>query len=326
LREIYFILTIDTEEDQWGISYEESTTENIKCLTDLQRLLDSYNIKPSYLVDYPVVADDSALEVLFKIIEDGACEIGAHLHPWNTPPITEEKNNKNSMMANLPYELQLQKIDYLTKYIEQRLGIIPKCFRAGRFALGKETVKALIDCGYAVDTSVTPFTSWECYEGPSFMGAPFTPYTLDGNGKITSSSENGKIIEVPVTIGYNRWPFERWQRLDEILEKFPRWLHTRSIMRRSNLLRKTWLSPEMETAESMLQLSKVVCDHGIKVLNMTFHSNSLVPGLGPFIRNGNDLSGFYNELITYFRGLDRLAEVKPIFLSDVIELMCEGKI
>jgi hypothetical protein len=326
LGKIYFILTIDTEEDQWGISKEKSTTQNIKFLTDLQRVLNDNNIKPTYLVDYPVVADHLAVEILSKIIQDGSCEIGAHLHPWNTPPFVEEMNNRNTMMVNLPSELQLKKISYLTKYIEENLGTRPICFRAGRFGLGKETVKALIDCGYLVDSSVTPFTSWECYEGPSFLNAPFSPYYIDNENIVTKTIREQQILEVPITIGYNRWPFERWQVLDVILEKSPGWLHIRGLIGRSNILRKIWLSPEMETAKNMLKLSKILCNHGIKVLNMTFHSNSLIPGLGPFIRNDNDLSRFYNEIAAYFRGLNRLGEVKPIFLSNVMELMCEGKI
>jgi hypothetical protein len=41
-----------------------------------------------------------------EIVAEGGGEIGAHLHPWNTPPLREEFTEANTMLKNLPPELQ----------------------------------------------------------------------------------------------------------------------------------------------------------------------------------------------------------------------------
>lgn len=185
------------------------------------------------------------------------------------------------MMANLPYKVQLQKIDYLTKCIEKCMGGRPKCFRAGRFGLGQDTVRALVECDYEVDSSVTPFASWECQEEPFLSDWPVSPYYIGSENNGNTPVHKGQILEVPVTIGYNRWPFEKWHRLDVKIGKYPRWLPARSIMSKCGILRKISLCPETEGGNKMLHLRKILCDHGIRFLNMTFHSTSLVPGWGP---------------------------------------------
>jgi len=258
-------------------------------------------------------------------MENGFCEIGAHLHPWNTPPFLEEKNNKNTMIGNLPYDVQARKIRALTGQIEKRFGTKPKCFRAGRFGLGKETVGSLIDHGYLVDTSVTPFTSWECYEGPSFLKSPFRPFLLDKDGNMTTCADAQKIIEVPITIGYNRWPFEKYVKLDKFFDKTPKFLHARGMASRLNYLKKICLMPEVDSANNMLNLTKLLLDHRMRILNMTFHSNSLVPGLTPFVRNENDLNTFYGRIETYLKKLKELVDLKPIALSEAGSLFLRGE-
>src|SRR5207302_1313460 len=105
----------------------------------------------------------------------------AHLHPWNTPPLDEPFVPRNSMLANLPARLQLAKVERLTDTLRRAFDAAPVSFRAGRYALGPETVAALIRCGYRVDSSVTPYVSWEGFDdGPSFVGAPLGPYRLGG--------------------------------------------------------------------------------------------------------------------------------------------------
>lgn len=326
MRKAYLVVTIDTEEDQWGMSAEKPTLSNINSLPELQRYFDEENILPTYLVSYPVATDDFAVEILLKILLKGKCEIGAHLHPWNCPPLFEEVNEQNTMLTNLPYELQLLKIITITQCINSRFGRKPKVFRAGRWGIGKETIKALIECGYATDTSVTPFTSWECYNGPSFINAPNMPYYLDLEGNVSLSYSHKemidrKIYEVPVTIGFNRWPFKKWQKVHLTLNIFPAFLHFNGILHRSHLLRKIWLSPEIDNANNMLILTKIVLENGGKILNMNFHSNSLTPGMGPFVKNEYDLAKFRSNLKTYFKGIREIAEITPVFLSNVRDLM-----
>ena len=312
---VYLVVTIDTEEDQWGPGSGNVTVKNMSCIPRLQSLFDGYGILPTYLVSLPVAANDEAIKTLNSILDDGHCEIGSHLHPWNTPPIREEITNTSTMLSNLPYELQVEKLAHLTDFLEHRTGQRPRSFRAGRWGLNNETFRALIAYGYAVDSSVTPFVSWKAYRGPAFDEMPFVPFLMREARKDAGNNGYGSLVEVPATIGYNRWPFRRCRQLEKKLHRLPSRFHAKGLAAKSNILRKIWLSPEIDSAINMIALSRLLIKHGIRVLNVTFHSSSLMPGLTPFVTSGNALEKFYKRLTDYFDGLYRLAEVKPMVLS-----------
>ena len=322
---VYLVVTIDTEEDQWGLTGEEATVRNISHIPRLQSLFDRYGIIPTYLVSFPVAKNDKAMSSLRSILNDGRCEIGCHLHPWNTPPIKGAITNKSTMLSNLPYELQLAKITHLTEAIAHQTGRPPTSFRAGRWGLGKDTLHALISCNYKVDSSITPFVSWESYEGPSFKSVPVVPFIVRGSQEITSSNGKHSILELPVTIGYNRAPFEKSHHLENRLGGLPSWLHARGLAKRLGILKKIWLSPETEDAEKMLVLSRALIKHGGRVLNMTFHSNSLIPGFTPFVTSQNQLKIFYDRLEAYFDGLNSLANIKSVCMSRMADIIEDGE-
>ncbi len=323
VHKTYLVVTIDTEEDQWGPHDGETSVINLSSIPRLQSLFDSYGVMPTYLVSYPVASDNGSSAILRGILNSGRCEIGTHLHPWNTPPVREEATSRNSMLGNLPYELQYEKVVSITEFLTSRFGARPTSFRTGRWGLGKETIKALISCGYLVDSSVTPFISWEAYDGPSFVSAPFEPYFIDSAGKILVESKNDAILEIPATVGYSRWPFKRLRLAEGILERMPSCLHAAGLASRLNIVRKIWLEPEMETSRNMDLLSRVLLGRGVGVLNMFFHSNSLVPGFTPFINSEADLDEFYRRLSTFFRDLLAHAEVTSTTLSRVGESIRE---
>ena len=67
-------------------------------------------VRPIYLVDWPIVADDGAVDILAPAQAAGRCEIGAQLHPWVTPPHDEPVDARNSYTGNLPPALQRAKM------------------------------------------------------------------------------------------------------------------------------------------------------------------------------------------------------------------------
>jgi hypothetical protein len=87
-----FIITIDTEEDDWGsFNTTGQSLRNIEQIPRLQSLFDEYKVRPTYVITYPVATDKTTLGILKRIAEDDKCEIGVHCHPWNTPPFMEKK-------------------------------------------------------------------------------------------------------------------------------------------------------------------------------------------------------------------------------------------
>jgi hypothetical protein len=314
-----FVVTIDTEEDNWGYKHSEFSVENIRMIPRLQDLLDRYNIKPTYLVSYKVADCNWAANILAEILALNRCEIGAHLHPWNTPPLKESINERNSMLKNLPYELQLAKLNLLTDKIHGVFGRKPLSFRAGRWGLGAETVKALINCGYLVDTSVTPTISWTSYgDGPEYPEVRTEPHRMSADGDRCKVDDRSSILEFPTTIGFNRWPFEFWQKVYLQMGKdWLRLLKPIGIMNRTGLLRKIWLSPEISSAADMITLSKVMIRNNLKYLNLSFHSTTLLPGKSPFVKNDEDLEQFYLKIEKLLEYLIVATNLNSLTLSEV---------
>ena len=321
MHTIFLVITIDTEEDQWNHWEEKVSVTNVSALTQLQAVFDKYGFTPTYLVNYPVAADPGASKILEKILNRGRCEIGTHLHPWNTPPIREAKNKKNSMLGNLSYELQLEKIFFATDFIEKRFGLRPISFRAGRWGLGRNTIRALMSCGYQVDTSVTPFLSWEADGGPPFVSETIDPYFINLTNETLGQIDENAILEIPATIGYSRWPFKRMRSIERMIEDLPACLHAKGLANRLNIVRKISLDPEAENIGNMLLLSRLAIEKGIKVLNVFFHSNSLVPGLSPFIKTETELNELYDRLSRYFESLLSFADVRPVELSKIRQMI-----
>src|SRR5439155_10583932 len=207
---VLLIVSVDTEEDNWHRSRHDVTTENIQELRPLAAFVGRLGVRPTYFTAYQVAVEHGAADVLREVCDGGRGEIAAHLHPWNTPPLTEAFVARNSMLKNLPAELQLAKLRELTAALEQAFGRTPRSFRAGRYGLGPDTVASLGACGYRVDSSVSPFINLEKMDdGPTFVGAPITPYRL-GDHDVRQPDPGGPVLEIPLSYGFNRNPFGFW--------------------------------------------------------------------------------------------------------------------
>src|SRR5258708_10730661 len=143
MREVIVIVSIDTEEDNWHRTRTGVTVENIAELRGLAAFFDRLGVRPTYFTSYQVAIDPRAAATLREVSAGGRAEIGAHLHPWNTPPLDEAFVPRNSMLKNLPADLQRAKLGRLTAALEQAFGLSPRAFRAVRYGLGRGTGGAL---------------------------------------------------------------------------------------------------------------------------------------------------------------------------------------
>lgn len=313
-RSIPLIVSIDTEEDNWLPRRGGVTIENIRELPRLDTQLRRLGVRATYFTTYHVAIHGWAAATL-KQLQAGGAEIGAHLHPWNTPPLDEPFVPRNSMLKNLPPDLQATKLERLTAALEAAVGTRPRVFRAGRYGLGAATVPALIRSGYRVDSSVTPFVSWERVDdGPSFVGAPLNAYRLGAGGDVRIPDPQGPLLEIPMSTGYNRTPFGVWDRIRRLLEaRALRPLHLAGVASRTGLIKRISLSPEIHSAADMLTLSRRLIDQGAQHLHLFFHSPSLRPGLSPYSSDAAGVERLYRSLASY---LDRLARTtSPMFVT-----------
>ncbi len=329
------IVTVDVEEDQWGVTPSRyATVQNVRRLPTLQKLLHEFGSIPTYLLTYPVVSDPRAVAILREILEGGGCEIGMHCHPWNTPPYEERLNNYNSMLCNLPTTLQFEKLQRLHEAIQNNFEITPIAFRSGRWGFDPEVAKNIVRLGYRIDTSITPYTSWAECDGPDFSRFSPQPYEFTyppvADGYLGTS-----LLELPATIGYLHGEFESCARLVRSLGRTPfRQFKIGGILSKLRLLRKVWLSPEMETPVRMIQLVRQMMSQGYEVLNLVFHSTALQKGCNPFVRTETDEQRFLANLHRFLElvkeecvmctTLSEAARLRPSPLNRV-QIISEGR-
>lgn len=324
MRTIPLIVSLDTEEDNWHRSRNGVTVENIAELHRQARFFERLGLRPTYFTSYQVALDPCAAAVLREVGDTARGEIGAHLHPWNTPPLTEAFVPRNSMTKNLPAELQLAKIQTLTTALHETFGQRPTAFRTGRYGIGPETVAALAACGYRVDSSVSPFVSLEAVDdGPSFVGAPIVPYRLAPGSDVRRPAANGtgRILEIPLSYGFSRRPFSVFDRVQRLLEAVPfRWLRLPGIAARVGVVRRLSLSPEFQSTADMLTLSARLLDQGARHLHISWHTPSLKPGLSPFTVSSADVERLYATIEAYVHGLVRLTAFQSVTVSEAASL------
>jgi hypothetical protein len=310
-QRITVCLSIDTEEDNWQPTRNHVSANNIRQLPKLHEFLTSFGARPTYFTAHSVVAEPWSAEIIASIHAGGSVEIGGHLHPWNTPPTDERFVPRNTMMRNLPPEVQRAKLSTLTGAIAAAVGNAPTSFRAGRWGLGLETLPLLMELGYQVDSSVMPFMNWESMDdGANFVGAPCDVYRLGGDD-FRVPHPDGVLVEVPVSSGYSRRGFDFWHRVYERLHRQPlALLRLAGIASRTRLIRKIQLSPETDTPRDMLVLSERLIELGVEHLHMYWHSPSMTPGLSPYGETQRDVDQMYRRIGEYLEGLGRLVTVE----------------
>lgn len=327
-QDVLLVVSIDTEEDNWIPKRNRITIENIRELPKLASLFDRFGVRPTYLTTYQVAASRWASQILRDLHSNGpdgepGMEIGAHLHPWNTPPRLEMPIPRNTMLVNLPEEIQKAKLEVLTHTLAGACQIRPRSFRAGRLGLGRSTVKVLQALGYEVDSSVLPYSNLIDFDdGPNFLGADLAPYRISGDFEPTVHDPTGPLVEVPLTIGFDRPAFRFWSRVHEAINQpWLRPLRLPGVASRLGLVQKIFLSPELDGTESMISLSNSLVRRGTRLLHMYFHSPTLKPGLSPFTPDQASVDRFYDTIESYLDWLMTEMPVRPVTLTEAAGIL-----
>lgn len=310
------IVSVDTEEDNWlPFSDKCYTTRNIEAVPQLQRIFSEVKVRPTYLITYPVATDPGAAAILGDIGRSGLGEIGTHCHPWSQPPFEEAQCIENSMLCNLPGDLQVRKIEYLHQTIQDRLGLTPTSFRSGRWGYSPHVARALRKLNYKVDSSVTAYTDWTAYHGPDFSLMPPKAYRFDAE-HIYQEKSDGALLEIPASVGYLQSNFHISHRIYETIRRSPlRRLRLLGMLHRAGLLRQVPLSPEISTLDDMVKLVVRLREQNFEFVTMWFHSPALVPGLTPFVQTKPDAQAFLEKIRRFFLKMNEL-DIKSITLTE----------
>lgn len=287
------VVVVDTEEEfDWGAPFSRQATAvtAMRHIDRVQTLCDAVGLAPTYVIDYPVATQREGYEALAQWAGEGRCEIGAHLHPWVTPPYDEPVNGPNSFTCNLPPSLQVAKVRELCAVIAGNTGVTPTVFKAGRYGIGPHLVDAFDALGLTTDVSVNPCISFAGESGPDFTGFDARPFWID--------RAHGR-LEVPCTQGFVGWMRGQGVRLRDAAEQL-RSLRAPGILARSGALNRVMLSPEGNTLGEMKALTRALLGDGLTVFSLTLHSPSVVPGHTPYVRSDADLSSFLSCIERYF--------------------------
>jgi hypothetical protein len=290
------LVVVDTEENfDWNAAYSSSSTSvhGMRQVERLQATFDRFGLKPIYMIDYAVASHPDGYEALAGIVAGGRCEIGAHVHPWVNPPITEEICVRNTYPFNLPAALEAEKLRVLTATIEANLGVRPISYKAGRYGIGAATPKTLLNQGYKIDLSVVPTKNYSGDGGPDFRA-------FDGTKPFWIDTES-RLLELPFTTSFIGALSGSGGPLFKLIEgSLGRALHLPGIFARLGLLNQVNLTPEGVTLKEAKALTRHLLANGDRVFTLAFHSTSLTPGSTPYVQNEAQLNNFYDWLEAYF--------------------------
>jgi hypothetical protein len=310
-----FTVGVDTEaDDQWTREGRKRlSVENARALPRLQALCDAYGVRPSYLVTHEMATREPARSILRELAATRGCEIGAHLHPWSSPPYREE-----DLVGRYPSELDATlleaQLQELTAAIETSLGVRPVSYRAGRHGFDTRSLRILETLGYVVDTSVDPLFNERRKGGPSFAGAPVTPYWPSHQDVCVSGAST--VLEIPVSSATSPWLPKRLEKRFTSLPALP-W---RAYLKRVGL-RAIWLRPSYSSVEDAKALASGLVARGVPTLNMLFHSSELVPGGSPYNKDAKDVDRFFDRLERVFEHVMKRLEARGVTYRECAEAL-----
>ncbi len=273
------VVTVDTEPDDAWSDHLCKSVRNVRALRRLDALLREFGAKATLLITYRVVQDAECVDLLRGLVSESGAEVGAHLHPWETPPFMP--GGLDVRYPAYPYELPpavfAGKLERLTDAIAKRIGR-PTAYRAGRWGLAAEHLPILEGLGYQVDSSVTPLLDWRLTPGipwrdggrggVDYRCAPQRPYhpSYDDIRRLGSA----RIVEVPITVGFTRPVSGLAQRIYPAVPVF-----AQRILRKLRILQVVWATPAWESRADLERMIRMAIHEGTPVINIALHSSEL---------------------------------------------------
>ncbi|AZZ94347.1 deacetylase [Hahella sp. KA22] len=293
-----FLITIDTEGDNIWSSPRQIETKNAGFLPRFQELCERFGLKPTYLTNYEMAISDEYIEFAKDCLERNTAEVGMHLHAWNSPPeesLTEDDYRYLPYLIEYPEALIEQKIDYLTKLLEDTFSSKMTSHRAGRWAFNEFYAQTLVRHGYLVDCSVTPGVSWrknlgdpKQQGGTDYRGFPDAPYYLD----LSDIRKKGasSLLELPVSIlpKYSKFI----SRCRKAINK---------LKGREKEDATIWLRPTGNNLKNMLRVLDEAQQNKRPYVEFILHSSEFMPGGSPTFKTKESIEALYRDLTELFK-------------------------
>lgn len=311
-QEWKLVITVDVEEEGlFSGQYPRNPpgVTNVAQLRRLEFITREFGVPLTLLVTYHVAQNPAAQEILNFFRERYRAEIGAHLHPWNTPPFSKLSPPEPVKTALMPRALLQAKFECLIKALQDNLNVSPSSFRMGRFDLSPAMASLLPQYGLKVDSSIVPF-SQQFAGGEDFL-MPADPFFLD-----MPDYSNALILEAPLTI------VPVWAVLPKLINRT-----ARLLPQMWGKLAKSWfrnlgaagIQPRWFPLVTMVMTVKRHHQQGGKVLNMFFHSSELDSGTNPFNTTPEAVNRFITKIRSFLGWLTRQGPVEGLTLSELYQ-------
>ena len=294
------LVVVDTEEEfDWSAPFSSKarSTSNMREQRHAQAVLDRHGARPLYAIDHPVATDAWSAAWLRETRADGRCDVGSHLHTWVNPPHEGEgEGPAASYGCNLPPALERRKIEALTEAVAEAMGGQPPVhFRSGRYGIGPATPGILAGLGYTCDLSLAPHSSFAADGGPQFYGWSNAPFRF---------GPDEALVGLPVTTGFSGLLSGLGAGLAPSLDAgWARGLRAPGLLARLGLLERCRLTPEGVPLDSLQRLMAALVGAGERVLTLSYHSSTLLPGATPYARDAaqrDALLGRLDGALGYF--------------------------
>lgn len=313
-----YAVTIDTEEEwDWdaGWPVRQHSLSNISGVPRFQELCSKHGAKTTWFTDWSVMNDGPSKDIMLDVASRDLVELGMHIHPWLTPPITtgDDYGARESFLATYSDDVICQKLNSVYELFEKE-GHHPTSFRGGRYSSGGAIHDFLQSKGFVAEASVVPFTTWPDDGAPDYRHRDLTP------NRIAPKDGRKAMWEVPVTLAFTRKNFPGWAKRFEMFEHSPlRHLRPIGILQRLGVVKRVWLNFEDTSAEDMLALLDVLETLNLPCITLTVHSSSLQLGGNPYSRDENSVKRIWETVDQVLKSLSSRANFEPATMTEIAE-------
>ncbi len=287
--DIYLAVSLDVEEEGlFGGQYarRDYSMANTASLTRLAPLYER-GVRPTLFCAHSVLAHAPSRQALAHARDSHGAEIGAHLHHWNTPPLTLDGPHADAALgdnaasvpaAAVPAPLMAAKLATLMAAGRDFQSAPLTSFRMGRWDLHRSLWPLLAQAGILVDASVRPLhCGVSPLAGPDHFNAPRDPYWV--------STPEGRIFEVPLSV-------------TPLLPCLPAALRRAAPRLRPGF--KNWgalsLLPVYHPLWAMQAITRLFVARGGRVLSLTWHSSEMMPGGAPHLPDAAAVDRLMNKI------------------------------
>lgn len=302
------VISIDVEEEGLfsGAYQREGGVANLHHLSRLEFLTRELGLPLTLLVSWQVARDARCREILKRWQGEFGAEIGAHLHPWSTPPYEDLGRPEPVPSDALPPALLEAKMATLCDTLQRDLGVAPRSFRMGRWDFGKRMQALLPRFGIQVDGSVAPLRHMrgQSGAGPDHFLAPTDPYWLDD-----------QLYEIPLTMA------AIWPGSPRILHSLARALPAgmrQTVLGNFAAVGAVGPQPVWYPAASMRWAARLHRRRGGQVLTMFLHSSELMPGQSPHFPDEEAVRRLVEKIRDFLAWLVQTGPVQGVTFSELL--------